>query len=234
MTAGDFTRVRPLFQSGADLYQEGKVIFQAVGASKDNPDIIALLLQNDQRNEQYIEMIQPDGKTNVSYILEEAERKKNVNSALAVKSHINFVVVRESEAGNLPRVQALMKLGSHVIDLNFKCADGHTALMAAVIKKRIDVVNVLLSNGADTSPVNSQNKTARDLCKNDVRLAAMLDKIGMVKELRENIKKSGASLKTEDIGSYLDKGVQVRHFRSQSENDNVTQIFSLDCTYICE
>ena len=211
--AGDLTRVRALTQNGADLFQEGKVIFTAIGATKDNPEIIALLLCNNQMNEQYIEVIQPDGKTNVSYLLAEAQRTNNTNSAQAIKDHINFVVVRESEAGNLPRIQALMKLGHDVIDLNFKRADGYTALMTAVMKKRIDVVNVLLSNGADTMQVNAQKKTARDLCGNDVRLTAMLDKVGMVKKLRESIRKNGASLKPEDIGSYLDKGVQVRHFR---------------------
>jgi hypothetical protein len=211
--AGDLTRVRALAQNGADLFQEGKVIFTAIGATKDNPEIIALLLCNNQMNEQYIEVIQPDGKTNVSYLLAEAQRTNNTNSAQAIKDHINFVVVRESEAGNLPRIQALMKLGHDVIDLNFKRADGYTALMTAVMKKRIDVVNVLLSNGADTMQVNAQKKTARDLCGNDVRLTAMLDKVGMVKKLRESIRKNGASLKPEDIGSYLDKGVQVRHFR---------------------
>ncbi len=211
--AGDLTRVRALAQNGADLFQEGKVIFTAIGATKDNPEIIALLLCNNQMNEQYIEVIQPDGKTNVSYLLAEAQRTNNTNSAQAIKDHINFVVVRESEAGNLPRIQVLMKLGHDVIDLNFKRADGYTALMTAVMKKRIDVVNVLLSNGADTMQVNAQKKTARDLCGNDVRLTAMLDKVGMVKKLRESIRKNGASLKPEDIGSYLDKGVQVRHFR---------------------
>jgi hypothetical protein len=212
VNAGDLTRVRALAQTGADLFQEGQVIFKAVGATKDNPEIVTLLLCNNKMNEQYIEMIQPDGKTNVSYILAEGQRTNNVNSAQAVKNHINFVVIRESDAGNLPRIQALMKLGRNVIDLNFKRADGHTALMAAVMKKRIDVVNVLLSNGADTTQVNAQKKTARNLCNNDVRLTAMLDKVGLVKELRENIRKNGASLKPEDIGGYLDKGVQVRHF----------------------
>ncbi|CAB4002871.1 ankyrin repeat, partial [Paramuricea clavata] len=209
VNTGDLTRVRALAKTGADLFQEGKVIFKAVGATKDNPEIVTLLLCNNQTNEQYIEMIQPDGKSHVSYILAEAQRTNNVNSAQAVKNHINFVVIRESEAGNLPRIQALMKLGRNVIDLNFKRADGHTALMAAVMRKRIEVVNVLLSNGADTTQVNAQKKTARHLCNNDVRLTAMLDKVGLVKELRENIRKNGASLKPEDIGSYLDKGVQV-------------------------
>ena len=156
-------------------------------------------------------MIQPDGKTIVSYLFAEAKRTNNENTAQAIKNHINSVLVRESEAGNLPRVQVLLKLGRDVIDLNFKRADGHTALMTATMKKRIEVVSELLSNGADTTQVNAQNKTARDLCKNDVRLTAMLDKVGMVKELREKIQKNGNSLKPEDIGSYLDKGVQVGH-----------------------
>ena len=212
VAAGDLGRVRTLTQTGADIYQEGKVIFQAVGAQKDSPEIVTWLLSNNQRNEEYIEMIQPDGKTLVSFILAEAERTNNANSAKAVKAHINFVVVRESEAGNLPRVQALIKLGRDVIDLKYKRADGLTALMTAVMRKRIEVVNVLLSNGADTTQVNAQNKTARDLCSNDVRLTAMLDKVGMVKELREKIRKNGASLNPQDIGGYLDKGVQVCQF----------------------
>jgi hypothetical protein len=212
VAAGDLGRVRTLTQTGADIYQEGKVIFQAVGARKDSPEIVTWLLSNNQRNEEYIEMIQPDGKTLVSFILAEAERTNNANSAKAVKAHINFVVVRESEAGNLPRVQALIKLGRDVIDLKYKRADGLTALMTAVMRKRIEVVNVLLSNGADTTQVNAQNKTARDLCSNDVRLTAMLDKVGMVKELREKIRKNGASLNPQDIGGYLDKGVQVCQF----------------------
>ena len=207
--AGNLPRVRALCRSGADLFQDGKVIFQAVGSTKDDPEIVTLLLRNNQMNEQYVEIIQPDGKTNVSYLIAEAERKNNRNAAQALKNHINFVVVRESEAGNLPRVQALMKLGRDVIDLNFKRDNDHTALMTAVMKKRIDVISVLLSNGADTATVNAQHKTARDMCNNDVRLTALLDKVGMVKALRENIRKNGASLKPEDIGSYLDKGVQV-------------------------
>jgi hypothetical protein len=212
VAAGDLGRVRTLTQTGADIYQEGKVIFQAVGARKDSPEIVTWLLSNNQRNEEYVEMIQTDGKTLVSFILAEAERTNNANSAKAVKAHINFVVVRESEAGNLPRVQALIKLGRDVIDLKYKRADGLTALMTAVMRKRIEVVNLLLSNGADTTQVNAQNKTARDLCSNDVRLTAMLDKVGMVKELREKIRKNGASLSPQDIGGYLDKGVQVCQF----------------------
>ena len=209
VSAGELDRVRTLAQTGADIYQEGKVIFQAIGARKDAPEVVTWLLCNNKRNEEYVEMIQPNGKTMVSYLLEEAKRTNNANSAQAVKTHINFVVVRESEAGNLPRVQALMKLGRDVIDLNYKRTDGLTALMTAVMKKRIEVVNELLSNGADITQKNAQNKTARDLCHNEVRLIAMLDKVGMVKELREKIRKNGASLNPEDIGSYLDKGVQV-------------------------
>ena len=209
VSAGDLDRVRTLAQTGADTYQDGKAVFQAIAARKDTPEVVKWLLCNNKRNEEYIEMIQQNGKTIVSYLLEEAKRTNNVNSAQSIKTHINFVVVRESEAGNLPRVQALMKLGRDVIDLNYKRTDGLTALMAAVMKKRIDVVNELLSNGADITQKNAQNKTARDLCHNDVRLVAMLDKVGLVKELREKIRQNGARLNPEDIGSYLDKGVQV-------------------------
>ena len=207
--AGNLSGVQALFQAGADLFQEGKVIFNAVGSTKDNSEIVSLLLCHNQMNEQYVEVIQPDGKPNVSYLLAEAQRKNNKNAAQALKDHINYVMVRESEAGNLPRVQALMKLGPDIIDLNFKRGNDHTALMTAVMKKRFDVVNLLLSNGADITIVNAKGKTARDMCNNDVRLTALLDKVGLVKELREKIRKNGASLKPEDIGSYLDKGVQV-------------------------
>lgn len=207
--AGNLSGVRALFQAGADLFQDGKVIFNAVGSIKDNPEIVSLLLCHNQMNEQYVEVIQPDGKPNVSYLLAEAQRKNNKSAAQALKDHINYVVVRESEAGNLPRVQALMKLGPDVIDLNFKRANDSTALMTAVMKKRFDVINLLLSSGADITIVNAKGKTAQDMCSNDVRLTALLDKVGMVKKLREKIRKNGASLKPEDIGNYLDKGVQV-------------------------
>ena len=212
VSASDVDRVRSLAESGADLFQEGKAIFQAVGSDMDSPEIVTILLCNNPMNEQYIEAIQSDGKTIVSFLLAEAKRKNNSNSAQALKNHINFVVVRESEAGNLPRVQALMKLGHDVIDLNFKRSDGHTALMMAVMKKHVDVIGVLLSNGADVSQVNAKKITARDMCGNDVRLAAMLDKIGLVKKLREKIRKNGAETTSEEIGRYLDKGVQVGHF----------------------
>ncbi|XP_028398947.1 uncharacterized protein LOC114522461 isoform X2 [Dendronephthya gigantea] len=228
VSAGDVNRVRSLAESGADLYQDGKVIFQAIGSAKDSPEIVAILLCNNFMNEQYIEAIQPDGKTNVGYLLAEAQRKNNGNSAKALKDHINFVVVRESEAGNLPRIQALMKLGRDIINLNFKRSDGHTALMMAVMKKRVEVIGVLLSHGADVSQVNAKNKTARDMCGNDVRLTAMLDKVGMVKELREKIKKSGAETTSEEIGSYLDKGVQVN-----SVDADGNSILSLAVQYKC-
>ena len=228
VSAGDLDRVRTLAQTGADTYQDGKVVFQAIGARKDSPDVVKWLLWNNKKNEEYVEMIQPNGKTIVSYILEEAKRTNNVNSAQSVKTHINFVVVRESEAGNLPRVQALMKLGPDVIDLNHKRTDGLTALMTAVMKKRVDVVNELLNNGADITQKNAQNKTARDLCHNDVRLVAMLDKVGLVKELRDKIRKKGASLNPEDIGSYLDKGVQVN-----SVDTGGNSILSLAVQYKC-
>ena len=215
VSAGDVDRVRSLAESGADLFQEGKAIFMAVGSAKDSPEIVTILLGNNPMNEKYVEGIQSDGKTNVGYLLAEAKRKDNSNSAQALKNHINFVVVRESEAGNLPRVQALMKLDRDVIDLKFKRSDGHTALMVAVMKKHVDIISVLLSNGADVSQVNAKKKTARDMCGNDVRLAAMLDKVGLVKKLREKIKKNGAETTSEEIGRYLDKGVQVRHFDTQ-------------------
>ena len=220
VNAGDLARVRALVQSEADLYQEGKVLFQAAGGAKDSPDIMSLLLCYNKMNEQYIEMIQPDGKTNVSYLLAEAQKKNHVSSVKTIKNHINLVVIREAEVGNLPRIQALMKLGGDIIDLKFKRDDGHTALMTAVKNKRIDVVNVLLSNGADLNQKNAEGKTARDLCNNDVRMTAILDKVGMVKKLRENIRKIGAKLKPEDIGSYLDKGVQVSRSHINFNNSN--------------
>ncbi|XP_028399283.1 uncharacterized protein LOC114522739 [Dendronephthya gigantea] len=228
VNAGDVDRVRSLAESGADLYQEGRIISQAIVSAKDSPEIVAILLCNNFMNEQYIEAIQPDGKTNVGYLLAEAKRENNGNSAKALKDHINFVVVRESEAGNLPRIQALMKLGRDVIDLKFKRSDGQTALMMAVMKKHFDVIGVLLSNGADAYQVNAEKKSARDMCGHDVRLTAMLDKVGRVKELREKIRKNGAATTSKEIGGYLDKGVPVN-----SVDADGNSILSLAVQYKC-
>ncbi|XP_046864470.1 uncharacterized protein LOC124458519 isoform X3 [Xenia sp. Carnegie-2017] len=209
VTKGDVNRVRALAGADANLYQDGKLLFGAASSSSDNAEIVTILLCNNQMNEQYVEAIQQDGKTYIGSLIAEAQRHNNTECIKAFKKHISYVLVRESEAGNLPRVQHLLKLGQDFVDLSFKRSDGQTALMVAVDKKRFDVVSILISNGADISQVNSQGQTARDLCKRDVRLTAMLDKVGLVKDLRSAIRSNGAKLNPNDIGSYLDKGVQV-------------------------
>lgn len=226
--AADVDRLRALAQAGADFYQDGQVLVRAMNCSKDNAEMVLFILSSNPANDRYIEAVQPDGKTYAGYLINVAMGKKNENAAKAIKERVNLIFVHEAEAGNLPRVQALLKLGSQVIDLNYKRPDGHTALMLAVIKRRVDVVNLLLDNGADVTQVNSQNKSVRDLCNNDVRIAAMLDKMGMVNELRGKIKKNGPSLSPEDIGGYLDKGVQVNGMDADGNS-----ILSLAVSYKC-
>lgn len=205
----DLDRLRALVMAGADFYQNGQVLLRAVSCPRDSPELVTFVFSTNPANDRYIEAVQPDGKTYAGHLVATANSKNNKNAAVAIKSRLNFILVHDAEAGNLPRVQAHLKLGTDLIDLKFKRPDGHTALMVAVINKRVDVVSLLLDHGADATQKNAQNKSVRDLCGNDARLAAMLDKITIANDVREKIKKNGPSLSAEDIGGYLDKGVQV-------------------------
>ena len=207
--AADLDRLRALTRAGADFYQNGQVLLRAVSCPKDSPELVTFVLSSNPANDRYIEAVQADGKTCAGYLITTANSKNNKNAASAIKNRLNFILVQDAEAGNLPRVQAHMKLGADLIDLKFKRPDGHTALMVAVMNKRVDVVGLLLDCGADVTVKNAGNKSARDLCRNDVRLLAMLDKVTTANDVREKIKRNGPNLTTEDIGGYLDKGIQV-------------------------
>ena len=207
--AADLDRLRALTRAGADFYQNGQVLLRAVSCPKDSPELVTFVLSANPTNDRYIEAVQADGKTYAGYLIATANSKNNKNAAEAIKSRLNFILVQDAEAGNFLRVQAHLKLGLDLIDLKFKRPDGHTALMVAVVNKRVDVAGLLLDHGADVTLKNAKNKSARDLCGNDVRLVAMLEKITMANDVREKIKKNGPSLSPEDIGRYLDKGVQV-------------------------
>lgn len=209
MDAADLDCLRALAKAGADFYQNGQVLPKAVGCPKDSSELVSFVLSANPGNDRYIEALQANGKTFAGYLLVIANSKNCKNAAAAVKNRLNFILIQDAEAGNLPRVQAHLKLGPELINLKFKRGDGHTALMVAVRNKRVEVTRVLLEHGANVMDKNAQNKTARDLCNNDVRISAMLDKIMMANELREKIEKTGPSLSTEIIGEYLDKGVQV-------------------------
>lgn len=207
--AADMGHLRALATAGADFYQNGQVLMRAVNSPKDSSEMLSFVLCCNSYNDRYIEAVQTNGQPYASYLISVANNKNNKNAAMAIKDRLNYNLVQDAEAGNLPRVQALFGLGSGLIDLKYKRADGHTALMVAVINRRAEVVSFLVDNGADVTQVNSDNKSVRDLCGNDVRIAAMLDKVTMANDLREQIKNDGENLTPEKIGEFLDKGVQV-------------------------
>ena len=66
--------------------------------------------------------------------------------------------------GNYEIIKSLMFEG---VDVNAKDSDGWTALMYAAQQGHVEIVNLLLNNGAEIFHRNNKYKTAEDLASND-------------------------------------------------------------------
>lgn len=75
------------------------------------------------------------------------------------KKTVVFSVITDAIEGNLIGLQKAVDEGR---DLNYRNADGETALMYAVANKRNDIVRFLVENGANPSIQSVKGKTALD------------------------------------------------------------------------
>jgi ankyrin repeat protein len=63
---------------------------------------------------------------------------------------------RAAERGDIPKLQAMLELG---VDVNARDADDRTALLLAVLSKRKEIVQLLLTHGANANAADRSGTT---------------------------------------------------------------------------